>query len=120
MAGTRHSFDGEEMCVQCARLCGALRQRSKAARYCFTRAMHPLMCCSTAARASLSRERAVRMVSMAACNSLNIYPIGPIATLVGGLCWLTVSIMWREAALITTNLVLSTITLVGLVYTYIQ
>ena len=45
----------------------------------------------------------------AACNSLNIYPIGPIATLVGGLCWLTVSIMWREAALITTNLVLSTI-----------
>ena len=54
----------------------------------------------------------------AACNSLNIYPIGPIATLVGGLCWLTVSIMWREAALITTNLVLSTITLVGLVYTY--
>ena len=56
----------------------------------------------------------------AACNSLNIYPIGPIATLVGGVCWLAVSIMWREAALITTNLVLSTITLVGLVYTYIQ
>jgi hypothetical protein len=56
----------------------------------------------------------------AACNSLNIYPIGPIATLVGGMCWLTVSIMWREAALITTNIVLSTITLVGLVYTYIQ
>ena len=55
----------------------------------------------------------------AACNSLNIYPIGPIATLVGGICWLIVSIMWREAALITTNLVLSTITLVGLVYTYI-
>ena len=22
----------------------------------------------------------------AACNSLNIYPIGPIATLIGGLC----------------------------------
>jgi len=55
----------------------------------------------------------------AACNSLNIYPIGPIATLIGGLCWLTVSIMWREAALITTNLVLSTITLVGLIYTYL-
>ena len=54
----------------------------------------------------------------AACNSLNIYPIGPIATLVGGMCWLAVSIMWREAALITTNLVLSTITIVGLVYTY--
>ena len=32
VAGTRHSCDGEEMCLQCARLCGALRQRSKAAR----------------------------------------------------------------------------------------
>ena len=51
-------------------------------------------------------------------NSLAISPLGPIATLAGGLCWLAVSIMWREAALITTNLVLSTITIVGLVYTY--
>jgi hypothetical protein len=51
-------------------------------------------------------------------NSLAIYPLGPLATLAGGLSWLAVSIMWREAALITTNAVLSTITIVGLVYTY--
>ena len=51
-------------------------------------------------------------------NSLAIYPLGPIATLAGGLCWLAGSIMWREAALITSILVLSTITIVGLVYTY--
>ena len=51
-------------------------------------------------------------------NSLAIYPLGPLATLVGGLCWLSVSIMWREAALITTNLVLSAITIIGLIYTY--
>ena len=53
-------------------------------------------------------------------NSLAIYPAGPIFTLAGGLTWLIVSIMWKEAALITTNLVLSTITIIGLVYTYIH
>ena len=56
----------------------------------------------------------------AALNSLNIYPWGPIANLFGGGTWLIVSIMWKEAALITTNLVLSAITIVGLVYTYIH
>ena len=53
-------------------------------------------------------------------NSLAIYPLGPLATLVGGLCWLAVSIMWKEAALITTNLVLSAITVIGLVYSYVN
>ncbi len=53
-------------------------------------------------------------------NSLAIYPLGPLATLAGGLCWLAVSIMWKEAALITTNLVLSAITVIGLVYTYVN
>ena len=56
----------------------------------------------------------------AALNSLNIYPWGPIANLFGGGTWLIVSIMWREAALITTNLVLSAITIVGLYITYIH
>jgi len=40
--------------------------------------------------------------------------------LFGGMTWLIVSIMWREAALITTNIVLATITFIGLVYTYIH
>ena len=53
-------------------------------------------------------------------NSLAIYAAGPLFTLAGGLTWLIVSIMWKEAALITTNLVLSAITIVGLVYTYIH
>ncbi len=56
----------------------------------------------------------------AALNSLNIYPWGPIANLFGGGTWLIVSIMWREAALITTNIVLASITMIGLVYTYIH
>ena len=51
-------------------------------------------------------------------NSLAIYRLGALATLAGGLTWLIVSIMWKEAALITTNLVLSAITIIGLVYTY--
>ena len=56
----------------------------------------------------------------AALNSLNIYPLGPIMNLFGGLTWLVVSIMWKEAALITTNIVLFTITFIGLAYTYIH
>ena len=56
----------------------------------------------------------------AALNSTNIYPWGPIANLFGGGCWLIVSIMWREAALITTNIVLASITMIGLLYTYIH
>ena len=53
-------------------------------------------------------------------NSLAFYPAGALFTLAGGLTWLIVSIMWKEAALITTNLVLSAITIIGLVYTYIH
>jgi len=56
----------------------------------------------------------------AALNSLNIYPWGPIVNLLGGFTWLIVSIMWKEAALITTNVVLGTVTIIGLVYTYIH
>jgi hypothetical protein len=56
----------------------------------------------------------------AAANSVGMYPLGPIATLIGGFCWLVVSIMWREAALITTNVVLSSITVIGLAVTYLH
>ena len=62
---------------------------------------------------------ALLMIGVGA-NSLAIYPAGPLFTLAGGLTWLIVSIMWREAALITTNIVLSVITIIGLVYTYIH
>jgi|TARA_B110000971_G_C19784324_1_gene396813 hypothetical protein len=56
----------------------------------------------------------------AGANSVGMYPLGPIATLTGGLCWLVVSIMWKEAALITTNVVLSSITVIGLAVTYLH
>jgi len=56
----------------------------------------------------------------AALNSLNIYPYGPLINLLGGFTWLSVSIMWREAALITTNVILSGVTIIGLLYTYLH
>ena len=36
-------------------------------------------------------------------NAMGIYPLGPIILVVGGALWLTVSVMWREPALIVTN-----------------
>ena len=56
----------------------------------------------------------------AALNSLNIYPYGPLVNLLGGFTWLSVSIMWKEAALITTNVVLASVTIIGLLYTYLH
>ena len=55
-----------------------------------------------------------------AANSVGMYPLGPITTLIGGFCWLAVAIMWKEAALIVTNTTLSAITVIGLVYTYVN
>jgi|TARA_B110001452_G_scaffold224710_1_gene198390 hypothetical protein len=53
-----------------------------------------------------------------AFNSLAIYPLGPLLNLAGGLVWLIVAVLWKEAALITTNIVLASVTIIGLVYTY--
>jgi hypothetical protein len=51
-----------------------------------------------------------------AVNGLGYYPAGPIILAVGGFVWLLVSIMWKEPALIVTNVVM-TLTGVGtLVY----
>ena len=55
-----------------------------------------------------------------AANSVGMYPLGPITTLIGGFCRLAVAIMWKEAALIVTNTTLSAITVIGLVYTYVN
>ena len=41
-------------------------------------------------------------------NSLGHYPEGPLVLALGGYIWLAVSIMWRDWALIVTNLVMST------------
>jgi hypothetical protein len=47
--------------------------------------------------------------------SLDVYPIGPIVSLIGTAIWLVVSIMWREKSLILVNGVVLIIYLVGLI-----
>ena len=53
-----------------------------------------------------------------AVNSLGYYPLGPIILVVGGVVWSIVAIMWREPALIITNLVMSAVGAGGLVVVY--
>lgn len=38
-----------------------------------------------------------------------LYPIGPLLLALGGVIWLAVSFLWKEPALIVTNLVLTTV-----------
>ena len=52
-----------------------------------------------------------------AVNSLGYYPAGPIILAIGGILWLIVSIIWREASLIVTNSVMTLTGLIGLCYT---
>ena len=51
-------------------------------------------------------------------NSLGIYPAGIFILIIGGLLWLTVSILWREPALIVTNLVMTSVTIIGLMINF--
>lgn len=46
-----------------------------------------------------------------------LYPVGPLILAAGGYIWLIVSIMWKDWALIATNIVMST---TGLVLTLIN
>jgi hypothetical protein len=55
------------------------------------------------------------LIVATALNSLGYYPTGPILYLVGGLMWLSVSIMWREWSLIVTNAVLAGVNATGLI-----
>ena len=47
----------------------------------------------------------------------DLYPVGPLILAAGGYIWLIVSIMWKDWALIATNVVMST---TGLVLTLIN
>ena len=58
------------------------------------------------------------LIVASALNSMGYYPIGPILYLVGGLTWLVVSIMWKEPALIATNIILAGVNMIGLTITY--
>ena len=56
------------------------------------------------------------LIVATALTSLNIYPLGPMLYLTGVLLWLVVSIMWKEPALIVTNLTLASVNAIGLIY----
>ena len=49
-------------------------------------------------------------------NSLGYYPQGPLILALGGYIWLSVSIMWKDRALIATNAIMSTSTVVLVLY----
>ena len=46
-------------------------------------------------------------------NSLGYYPLGPIVMIFGGLTWVVVGIMWNRLSIITTNLVITIVSLIG-------
>jgi hypothetical protein len=60
----------------------------------------------------------ITLIIGTAVNSLGFYPEGPIILITGGALWLTVSIRWREPALIVTNAVMSLTAIVGVAFNY--
>lgn len=52
-----------------------------------------------------------------AVNGLGYYPAGPAMLVLGGFLWLIVAVRIKDAPLIVTNLVMSTVGLVAIVYT---
>ena len=45
-----------------------------------------------------------------------LYPIGPALLVFGGFVWLAASVIMRDAALMVTNLVMSTVGLLGIIF----
>lgn len=54
-----------------------------------------------------------------AVNNLGYQPEGPLLLLSGGVIWLIVSILWKEPALIITNLFMTVVAVVTLGYKYL-
>ena len=52
-----------------------------------------------------------------AVNSLGIYPLGPLLLVLGGFIWLSVAVKLKDRPLIVTNLVMSLVGLIGVVWT---
>lgn len=48
-----------------------------------------------------------------------LFPMGPLILIVGGMLWLIVSCMWKEWALIVTNAVIVAVGVLGLTYHYL-
>lgn len=53
----------------------------------------------------------------AAVNSLEIYPLGIMIMVIGGILWCIVGILWKELSLIITNVILALISVIGVCYT---
>lgn len=51
-------------------------------------------------------------------NSLGLYPLGPIILIAGAIIWGYVACVWRDAAMITTNVVMALAGIGGLLYNY--
>jgi hypothetical protein len=49
-----------------------------------------------------------------------LYPVGPLLLAMGGIVWLIVSFLWKEPALIVTNLVLTAMGFGGILLYYIK
>jgi|TARA_R110000803_G_scaffold36513_3_gene78384 hypothetical protein len=49
-----------------------------------------------------------------------LYPVGPLLLALGGIIWLIVSFLWKEPALIVTNLVLTAMGFGGILLYYIK
>ena len=49
-----------------------------------------------------------------------LYPTGPLLLALGGVIWLIVSLLWKEPALIVTNLVLTAMGFGGILLYYIK
>ena len=49
-----------------------------------------------------------------------LYPIGPVVLIVGGVVWLIVSCMWREWSLVITNSVMTLVAVFGMAYYYLS
>lgn len=49
-----------------------------------------------------------------------LYPMGPMLLALGGVFWLLVSLIWKEPALIVTNIVLTTVGIGGILVYYIR
>ena len=49
-----------------------------------------------------------------------LYPVGPLLLAMGGVIWLIVSFLWKEPALIVTNMVLTLMGFGGILLYYIK
>ena len=49
-----------------------------------------------------------------------LYPAGPLLLAMGGIVWLIVSFLWKEPALIVTNLVLTAMGFGGILLYYLK